>query len=300
MKYLVTGATGFVGRYLVKSLLQGGHEVASMVRRGGTAPEGTREYVADLLDEASVNDAVSAFVPNGIFHLAAAETSPRRSLETPAETVRGNVTTTLSVLDAARRLGKPPRILFVSSILLEQKTPSENPYVLSKRFGEELCALYAAAYRLPSVIVRPTNHTGVGQSADFAVPNFARQTAEIETGRRSAYAVGDVSATRDFLDVRDVVCAYLLLMAKGEPDKTYLVASGRRVRMREILAYLAAQSTATIPSVPGAEAPVATTEPTDLDATPLRNLGWKPEIDIEQTWRELLTEARAAVTKGTT
>lgn len=302
MRFLVTGATGFVGRYLCKQLLQDGHDVASLVRRGGTAPEQTQELVADLFDESAVYDAVTEFAPDGIFHLAATETWPRRSKQIPAETIRGNVTTTLSILEAARRMSQSPRVLLASSVLLQEPGPPATPYAVSKQLCEEVGGMYAEQYDVPVIIARPSNHTGPGQPDIFAVPNFARQVAEIEAGIRKKVEVGDLSAYKDFTDVRDMVRAYALLIQKGDSGATYVIASGQTVQMAEILAYLASQSTATIDPMPlytnivdqkavsngkGSAAEL-------LDASPIRALGWQPSIDLTHTWREMLEAARPA------
>ena len=112
----------------------------------------------------------------------------------------------------------------------EQPCHPGNPYALSKHCAEELALLYASAYGLDVICTRSFNHVGPGQAQGFVLSDFCRQIVLLEqSGQEGEMSVGNLSARRDFTDVRDVVRAYRLLMEKGKSGKVYNVGSGRAV-----------------------------------------------------------------------
>jgi GDP-4-dehydro-6-deoxy-D-mannose reductase len=291
MRYLVTGANGFVGPYLVKELKAAGHEVVGLVRtRGSLLKLEVSEVVADLLSPTEVAAAIRQAKPDGIFHLAAAETSVGKSWGHPAETIRDNLATTLNVLEAARQQDEPPRVLVVSSTEVAE---AESPYAVSKQIGEEVARLYATQLKTPAIIARPSNHIGPGQREQFVVPGFAAQIAEIEKAGTGELKVGNLAARRDFSDVRDMVKAYLLLMEKGKPGETYPIGSGRIAAIQELLDFLVGQSTATIEvTVDQSRFRPVDTAAEPVDTNGITKLGWQPTISLEQTLSDMLAAAR--------
>ena len=152
------------------------------------------------------------------------------------------------MLEAARQFGRP-RIINVTSALLygeikedqlpitEASLPSPtHPYGVSKLAASQMGRLYWERYGLPVIEARPFNHVGPNQALGFVVPDFAKQIAAIKLGRTEPeMTVGNLAAARDFTDVRDVIRAYEKLAEKGKPGETYLVCSGRAVRIQTIL-----------------------------------------------------------------
>lgn len=294
MKYLVTGASGFAGPYLVKALEPGGHEVIPMTRRD-----------ADLLDRAATAKFIATAKPDGIFHLAAPHTSVGQSWTEPEAAIDENLESTLSVLAAAKVLDPKPRVLFVSSAevlgeagadqLTEDCTPNPlSPYALSKLFGEASCHFYFEQFAVPTLIVRAFNHIGPGQRPDFVFADFARQIAKIEqSGKPGKLKVGNLEANRDFSDVRDMVRAYVTVMTKGEPGEIYHAGTGEARTVRAVLDALLERSPATISVVVDPDR----VRPNDIvvsrsDSAKLRKLGWQPEIEFRQTLEDILNEAR--------
>lgn len=311
MKYLVTGASGFVGGHLVSDLLDHDHAVIAMVRTAGTAPDGIEEVIADLGDADAVAAAVSKVAPDGIFHLGAPVTSVRLSWDDPARTLKENSATAINLLEAARNQDPKPKVVFVSSseVLsgrvsedpLDETAPvvPDSPYATSKAMGEEAARMYAGSFELPVVIARPFNHIGPGQSPDFALPNFAEQIATIEHGgAKGELKVGNLEAKRDFTDVRDVVAAYQLLMEKGETGETYHIGAGQARSVRELLDLLLAASAATIDIVVDDSRFRPNENPSQTsDAGKLRKLGWEPRVPIDRTAADILADARERITK---
>jgi GDP-4-dehydro-6-deoxy-D-mannose reductase len=142
------------------------------------------------------------------------------------------------------------------------------------------------------VRARAFNHSGPRRGENFATSNFAKQVAEIEAGRREPVIhVGDLTPTRDFSDVRDIVRGYWLLLDRGTPGEVYNLCSGKDWSIERVLHFLLAQSTAT--GIEVREDP-ARLRPSDVpilrgSAEKIEQaLGWRPRIGLEETLTDLL------------
>lgn len=236
-RVLVTGAGGFAGRWMVKLLLERGYDVVGGIRRTGLDPLPCREVMMDLEDPASVFAAIKTTVPEAIIHLAGMA-SPHLSNDRPEAAYQVNFLGTHRVLEACRFLGLSPRVVLAGSATVYGKVAPENlpllesapvhptdAYSLAKASAEMLSGVFAAS--VPVVVARPFNHSGPGQVTDFVLPSVASQIARAELGlQEPLLRLGDLSAERDFLDVRDVVAAYLLLLENGTAGEVYNVCSG--------------------------------------------------------------------------
>jgi GDP-4-dehydro-6-deoxy-D-mannose reductase len=169
---------------------------------------------------------------------------------------------------------------------------------VSKATQDLLGYQYWVAYGLHVIRVRPFNHIGPGQGDQFVASSFARQVAEIEAGiQRPEILVGNLSAKRDFTDVRDIVRAYRLAVEAGEDGAVYNLGSGRAVAIQEILDRLTALSrvpleVATDPSrLRPVDAPLMV-----CNAGRFQNrTGWTPGIPLATTLQDLLDDWRAQV-----
>jgi GDP-4-dehydro-6-deoxy-D-mannose reductase len=144
---------------------------------------------------------------------------------------------------------------------------------------------------LDIVRVRPFNHFGPRQSAEFAVGSFAKQLAEVRLGRRQPVLVtGDLSAERDLTDVRDVVTAYTLLMEHGRPGEVYNLASGTHVAIHEVLDRLVALAGVPV-ELRQRDDLMRPTEPprSRVNTERLRAAtGWRPRFSLDETLRDTL------------
>ncbi|MDB5042397.1 MAG: NAD-dependent epimerase/dehydratase [Candidatus Eremiobacteraeota bacterium] len=306
MRILVTGSGGFVGRHLGAALAARGHEVVR------TDHVGRDDVLAvDVTDPLAVRGAVELAQPDAVAHLAAQAFVPA-SLDDPAGTLAINAAGTLNVLDAVRGLaadgGAMPRVLVVSSAdvygaqppdayPLRETSPAlpRNPYAASKVAAEGLAQAYARSYGVDAVVTRAFNHIGPGQDERFAVAAFAAQLARIAAGGDPLVLVGNLDASRDFLDVRDVCDAYVaLLEGGGEAGEIYNVCSGTATTMKEILRQLVLL--ARVP-VEVREDP-ARMRPADVpvsvgDASKLRRAtGWAPRIPLPAALRAVYEDAK--------
>jgi GDP-4-dehydro-6-deoxy-D-mannose reductase len=312
VRALVTGASGFVGGYLVAALRRDGAEVF-----GCGGPRESGEYLPlDLDDGDAIRAALDLARPDIVFHLAA-QTFVPESLASPIPTYETNAIGVARLAQALREYGAagnaPPRLLFTSSAEVYGKRDERdfplresldlrpgNPYAASKAAAEAILGGEVRSFGLDVVVARAFNHIGPGQSDRFVVASMASQLAKVAAGGGTQMLVGNLAAARDFLDVRDVVEAYLLLARSGERGETYNVCSGRAVKIRDVLGELI--RLAHVP-VEVREDP-ARMRPLDVpifvgSSEKLAALtGWKPAVPLERSLREIYAAAADAAGKS--
>jgi GDP-4-dehydro-6-deoxy-D-mannose reductase len=315
MRILITGAGGFVGAHLtahLRTMLPDAELHGVYLTEPDDPP--VIPHLLDLRDSEAVRHLIATVQPDQVYHLAG-QANVRLSFDAAWETLEHNLRPQLNLTRACIDAGITPRMLIISSGEVyvpggvhpdqpfDEDTPIApcNPYGVSK-VGQEMLALsYHRSHRLPMLRARPFNHFGPGQRTGFVVPDFAAQIARIEAGwQPPTLSVGDLSAERDFTDVRDVVRAYALIMAHGVPGEVYNVASGRLVTIRAVLDRLVALARVpvTIAIDPAKFRPNSQPR-TWGDCARLRALtGWQPLIPLDDTLRDVLDECRAAVRAG--
>lgn len=305
MKALITGISGFAGRHLAALLNEKGYEVHGIDRNGADVT-GSAVYVCDVLDREKLRSIASRVEPEAIFHLAAFS-SVEKSFSEPELARKVNVEGTGNVLEAASLCRNDPIVLAVSSLQVYGKPDRvpiseaaelrpENPYGESKAEQEKVCLEYFRNRGLKVIIARSFNHTGTGQPADFVWPNFTKQIAEIEKGKRDVLRVGNLDVERDFSDVRDVVRAYELAAVKCRPGEAYNVCSGKPINIGKMLETLKSFSTTDVRVVVDRNRIRKESAALYGDNSKLSGeTGWKPEIPFETTLRELLEYWRKRV-----
>jgi len=297
VRSLITGGRGFVGQWMASHLRELGDDVVCIDRE------------VEITDAVALLAALTDAAPEAIYHLAAL-THVGQSWDEPLRVLEVNVIGTGALLAAARQCGSDPRVLVTSSaevygavtdpdlLPLREDSPTAplTPYAASKLAAEAVVAQAHLGHGQHVIIVRPFNHIGPGQTPNFAVPALARRIVAAERSGAGTIPVGNLSARRDFTDVRDVVRAYRLLIESGRPGAVYNVCSGRDISIREIadgLLGLAGTSLEfeTDPSlVRPVEVPVLRGDPGRLaDAT-----GWAPAVPLEQTLADVLAYWRTS------
>jgi GDP-4-dehydro-6-deoxy-D-mannose reductase len=311
LRILVTGAGGFAGSHLADELLkEQSNQVWGILRDPGTpAYLDTRVQcdVVELCNLAQVTDYIASLQPDRIYHLAGQAFVPQSWVD-PWETLENNIRAELNILQACVVAKIFPRVLVVGSQeqygrLRPDELPAtetspfrpDSPYGVSKIAQDYLGLSYVIRHNLPVVSVRPFNHIGPRQSNKFAAADFANQIAAVEYDQQQpVIKVGNLSAERDFTDVRDIATAYIAALELGTPGEAYNVASGVPRSIRSLLDGLLALS--------GREITIET-DPTKLrpsdtprqqgDSTKLRAAtGWQPKIPFEQTLKDILDYER--------
>ncbi len=295
MRALITGGVGFAGTHLARHLEASGDEVV-LTDRLIDGP--------DLLDAEGWTRLLADVRPEAVYHLAA-QPSVAASWENPVLTLRVNTEGTLHVLLACRDAGVR-RVLMVSSSdvyggagssdrALTETEPLRpvTPYAASKAAAEQLAVQAWLGWGLEVVRVRPFNHIGPGQDDRFVAGALAARVAAAERGNGEV-AVGNLSARRDFTDVRDVVRAYRSAVEHGEAGEVYHVCSGRAVAIAELAETMVGLADRPVRLVTDPEL----FRPVDVavlvgDASRLHHAtGWSPTIALAQTLRELLEDHR--------
>jgi GDP-4-dehydro-6-deoxy-D-mannose reductase len=273
-----------------------------------------RASAIHLPDRERLGGLLAELRPAAVVHLAAVSFLPAAERD-PQGAAWVNVKGTESVLDALDDVDRQGgiRMVFASTghvyrpggeRPLDEDSPLEpqSVYGRTKLEAERICreACQAGSGR-PLWIFRAFNHTGPGQRPDFAAPSFARQTARIEAGlEEPVLRTGDLAVRRDFCDVRDVVRAYSGAAGGDFPPGTYNLASGRAASLAEMAGFYRSLSGVPFEIRPRSE-PGRAGEAREFrgSAERIRNAaGWRPEIPLETTLRDLLAEWRARVVAG--
>lgn len=313
MRVLITGATGFAGRHLSAHCAALGHEVHALTRPGRERflLDGVVAHHGDLRDPASVAGVLERAAPDGVVHLAGAA-SVGRSFAEPVETWEINLGGTIGVLEALRTTAPDTPALIVTSGEIHGRVPVEDlpvtadtplhpvsPYGASKAAADLAAGQYRDAYGIRAIRVRAFNHVGPGQDPRFVLPNVARQIARAERDGLPGVEVrvGNIDTRRDFIDVRDMVRAYVLLLERGDPDAVYLACGGASMPVRRLIEGLApfARIPVTFRSDSGLR---RDGEQPDLYGSPARlraDTGWTPGIPIDVTLADTLDWWRAEV-----
>lgn len=305
MKALIIGGGGFVGGYLISELAQNGFEVYAtcLPNEKINNPECTVMNL-DIMDKSAVSEILGEVRPDFIFHLAA-QSSVALSWKNPQLTADINIKGTINVLEAVREAErKDMRILLIGSgeeygfirpdaCPLAETEPLNpgNIYAATKACQGMLGEIYSRAYKMDIIMVRAFNHSGAGQLPVFVISDFCRQIALIEKGiNPPEMKVGNLSAMRDFTDVRDVVRAYRLLALKGKSGETYNVGRGKAVEIQHILDTALSFSEREISVSRDASRMRASDIPIiEPDVTKIfSDTGWRAEISMEQTILETL------------
>jgi GDP-4-dehydro-6-deoxy-D-mannose reductase len=270
----------------------------------------------DVFNRDEVDEVVQRVKPTHLVHLAAIS-SVANSFKDPLLTWNTNIIGTLNLMESLKKNAPDCFVLFVSSSevygesfktgeLLSEETACHpiNPYAASKLAAEIAVKQYLRQGQR-GVIVRPFNHIGPGQSVDFVTASFARQIALIEAGLQPpVLRVGNLEASRDFLDVNDVCDAYVKILGQYQSTfahAVYNISSGSTRKIQTVLDELLAQTSHPIEIQTDQER----LRPSDIPVAAGSNalihadLGWSPATPFSQTlasvlnyWREQTSSSK--------
>jgi GDP-4-dehydro-6-deoxy-D-mannose reductase len=308
-RILITGIAGFAGSHLAESLLK--DSTTHIV--GLQHPVHQPQYIVederleirflDVLNREALERELAELAPDRIYHLAGMA-NVGESWTNRMATVETNFLGSFNLLEACRKLAKFPKVLLVGSgecygivpndcqpIPETQPLVPSSPYSVSKISQEMLGLFYGKAEKLPVYISRPFNHTGPRQKETFVCSAFAMQIALAEVGKHPAeIRVGNLTAKRDFSDVRDVVAGYQAIVEKGKQGEPYNVCSGQAISIQEVLDILLSHAEIKMRVVVDPERfrpvdmPLLMGSPAKLQS----ETGWYPRLNIHQTLFDLL------------
>lgn len=253
----------------------------------------------NLSDAAAVSFMIEATRPDIIVNLAAIS-SVSQSWVIPAATFQVNVVGTINILEAVRAYVPEAKILLIGSseeysvsvepLSEDSAIMANNPYGASKAAQENVAKMYADRFGLKVYRTRSFNHVGVGQASNFVVASWCKQAAEISmSGQPGTMRVGNISVSRDFSDVRDVVRAYRLLVESDYAGEVFNVGAGKSYSLSSILETIISFSEQSIT----VEVDPALLRPADnpiicADCSKAKRLlGWVPKYTIEQSLRSV-------------
>jgi len=257
MKVLITGISGFAGSHLAEYIIEHHKDVELF---GAQKRESSFENLAhiknkiilvecDIQKRAQVEDVVRKILPDTIFHLAA-QSYAHSSWEDPQATLSTNIMGQCNLLESIRSIQnyKPVIVIACSSeeygFVNENEIPiretndlrPRSPYALSKVAQDLSGYQYYYTYGMKIIRMRAFNHTGFRRSAVFGISGFAKKIAEIEKGlREPKIEVRDLSAVRDFSDVRDIVRGYWKAGELKNFGDVYNVCSGKGITIEDML-----------------------------------------------------------------
>ena len=293
-RLLVTGATGFLGRWVLRHwrLTHRGAELwatSEQPRPDDLSADAYRQV--DLRDAAAVRELVEECRPTNVLHLAARIVAPELDdlLAVNVEGTRhlydalcGASLENLCVVQVGSAAMYGPVGEDDLPITEAQPLRAVTPYAVSKARQDELAAEMHERSGLPVIRARVFNMLGPGQGAQLVPMTFVRQFRDIQVGRAREIETGDTSTRRDFVDVRDVAAALDALLQRGRPGAAYNVASGRDVSIREVIDDLQRISGIDAPIVqaPGRLRPHDTPRvQADVSAI-AHDAGWRAEIPL--------------------
>lgn len=261
-KILITGFSGFVASYFVEYLYT---EKPNYEICGVDIHEPNMDYgrfgdrlkihfeTVDMMQMGRVKEVISEFRPDYILHLAAFS-SVAYSWKYPSDSFTNNCNIFLNLMSVVKDVCPECRILSVGSseeygnvahenlpIRENQQVNPISPYAVARVSQEMLSKVFVDAYGMEIVLTRSFNHIGPRQDERFVVPSFIKRILAIKNSNKSRGEIetGDLTIIRDFVDVRDVVRAYYLLLAKGRKGEIYNICSGRGITLKEVVELIA-------------------------------------------------------------
>lgn len=302
-RVLITGITGFVGSHLAEYY----HKytpctVYGLIRNRCSFEniEGIKSflkfYVGDLGDAHSIESAIKEIKPTIIHHLGAQSFVPI-SWSQPSETIQTNIVGSLNLFEAVRR-HSPESCVHVAStsevyggkysLITEETLPEpSSPYGVSKLAMDRLAAQYVKSHKLDIKITRAFNHTGPRRDSHFVTSSFAKQIAAIKG--EGTIKVGDLTAKRDWSDVRDVVKGYVAALDYCDAGIPYNISRQESFSVQYVLDTLIriSEKKIRVEQDPNLMRPSDIQELLGMSGKFRTATKWKNEIPFEQTLKDL-------------
>lgn len=293
---VITGASGFTGQHACAYFSSIGMNVVALVRKKTTKKqsEGVRYYACDLLDSTELEETLRSIVPDYVLHLGGKNSVPE-AWKKPLLYMESNIMATLNLLNALRH-SPSCRILVVGSRLnftLQPPYRPGHPYSLSKSLQSAGALSWAALFGQSVIIAEPSNLIGPGPSTGFC-SLLGRHIARLERGEElTPFILSSRTERRDFLDARDAVRAYAVLLSMGQSGATYQIDSGTERTLYEVALSMIQLASCSVPiswSEQGNSEGMPSSQTLRKSVTPeqfpVHN--WRPEIPIQQSFVDIM------------
>lgn len=312
-RYLITGFSGFVGYYFISHLNQKVSEKTEVLGLDVVEPFDFEKWnfpnliiqfkAVNMLDNENLYKIINKFKPTHVLHLAALS-SVGKSWQEPAECFLNNTGIFLNIAEVIRKEQLNAKLLCIGSseeygFVNQNDIPIRetlyinpaSPYAVTKVAQEGMSRCYVDKFGMKIMLTRSFNHIGPRQRDTFVIASFTKQVAQafVEGKKNLVMSIGNFSVIRDFLDVRDVVAAYYLILQDGKPGEIYNVCSGNGYELKSIIQRLSKISGIEITT----ETNPAYMRPNDMPIIIGNNnklkkdTGWEPVYSIEQSLKDI-------------
>jgi len=307
-KILITGASGFVGQHMLNFLADKKATILGIDKERESGSIGKQSKLnyefrsLDLLDFIRLKDNIRSFMPDIIMHFASLS-NVAESWEKPDFAYTNNTNIFLNLVEAVRQLELDCKILSVGSseeygkvekreLPLTEESPLNpiSPYAVARTSQEMLSKVYVDGFGMKIYLTRSFNHVGPGQSPKFFIPSMVKQVLDAQ--ENDEIQTGDLTIIRDFVDVRDVVRAYWMILENGEPGSVYNICSGEGRVLRDVVLKIIERSGKQIKIIKNPDR----VRPADNQAIIgsydkiYNELGWKPQIHFDQSLQDVMNE----------
>ena len=303
-KALIFGVAGVSGVYLGKELKENGYEVfGSDIKEVQENYRFDGFYTCDVTDAKAVKKLINLLNPTHIFNLTDVG-GVGMAWKNPQRMLGVNLTGTLNILEACKDFLMKPRILLVGSgdeyapslKMLDEHSPlkSTSPYGISKIMQEQIAEVYHDKYDMPIYCVRPFNHAGIGQNENFFVPMIVKQAAEIKKHpqKENILYTGNLKVSRDFLDVKDLVKGYRMVIESSKSEEIYNIGYGISYSLEELVKYIVSLTGLDVKIVVDGNLIRPSDNPYSCcDHSKITKLlGWEPQHNIYETIKEVFDD----------
>ena len=312
MRLLITGFTGFVSQHFLTllNIEEPGSIVLGIDKNSPdfNFSDFTNLTISfeniDLLNRSATDKIIDSFQPEYVLHLASVS-SVAQSWHTPLDSFVNNTNIFLNLVEQIRLKKFSCRILSVGSseefgevtekeLPLTEEHPLKplSPYAVARVSQEMLSKIYADGYSMDIVMTRSFNHIGPGQRDVFVISSFAKQLVKLskEPSATKTITTGNLAVIRDFVDVRDVVRAYYLLLKSGRRGEVYNICSGKGIVLKDIISAMSELLNINVDTLVNPELirPNENKKVIGSYQKIKEELGWQPEIDISKSLSDII------------
>ncbi len=286
-KLLITGASGFTGQHACNHFVNAGFAVTAVSRKSFGNGQVQTE-LCDLTNKESVGKLIKKVKPDYLLHLAG-QNHVGTSWIDPVSTLEANAMSTLYLLEALRQENPDCKVVIVGSALQfdpQNISTLTHPYSLSKTLQVLIAQSWGVLYNMNIVIAKPSNLIGPGIS-NGVCSIFAKKIVDMEENKaEKVLEVSNLQAKRDFVDVRDAVNAYEIIITQGKPGEIYDIASGNSYSLGEVITSFRALTTIDFEI----KSKVKGQEEGRVEILPVEivKLGWKPAFSLKSSLEDIL------------